>query len=241
MTRTPFAALATAAVLVLTSACGGSSDSASKSSDFTSQSADAIVAAAQADMRALDSMSFSGSMTSSGQEVTIDMQVASGGDCTGTIGVAGGSAEILGVDGSTWFRPDEAFWNASAGAQAALIIATVGDKWVLLPPGDASFGQFCDLDQFLGQIFTDDSTDTGTYTKGKTAEVDGETTIVVSKDDPQGGPSDGYIQVDGDHYLVKLEKTGEDAGTISFSDFDAAVSMTAPTDAEVIDLSSLGG
>ena len=252
MSRTPLAALAAAAVLVLTTSCGGgdgestdpnadqSSGTSADASAFTEQSADEIVASAQEAMQSLESLRVSGEIASSGQEISLDLQVASGGNCDGSISLAGGSADLLSVDGATWFKPDEAFWKASAGPQADLIIATVGDNWVLLPPGEASFGQFCDLDQFLAEVFTDGA-DAGTYTKGEVGEVDGEATITITKEDDQAGPSEGSILVEGEHYLVQLEQTGGQSGTISFSDFNEEFTAEAPAEDQVIDLSSLGG
>ncbi len=251
MSRTPFAALAAVAVLVLTTSCGGGDEesadpnvdqsrgTSADASAFTEQSADEIVASAQEAMQSLESLRVAGEIASSGQEISLDLQVASGGNCTGSISLAGGSADLLSVDGATWFKPDESFWKASAGPQADLIIATVGDNWVLLPPGEASFGQFCDLEQFLAGIFTE--ADSGTYTKGEVGEVDGEATITITKADEQSGPSEGSILVDGEHYLVQLEQTGDQSGTITFSDFDDEFTAEAPADDEVIDLSSLGG
>lgn len=248
MTRSPLAALAVLATLALTSSCGGGDDGADPQADasvdtsaFTDQSADEIVADAEEAMKSLESMRLSGQLSSSGQEISLDLQVASGGDCTGSIGVAGGSADLLSVDGATWFKPDEAFWKASAGPQADLITATVGDKWVQLPPGEASFAQFCDLDQLLAEILSDDAADEGSYTKGEVGEVDGEPTITITKEDDQDGPSDGYILVEGEHYIVQLERTGEQTGKISFSDFNEEFTAEAPADDEVIDLGSLGG
>ena len=83
--------------------------------------------------------------------ISLDMQADSTGDCTGTIGIGDGTAELLAKDGTSWFRPDEAFWRAQGGDQADAIIAAVGDKWVL--DTDANFSQFCDLDAFFDNIF----------------------------------------------------------------------------------------
>lgn len=250
MSRTPLAALAAVAVLVLTTSCGGGDDAASPdkgsessadTSAFTDQSADEIVAAAQEAMQSLESMRLSGEISSAGEEISLDLQVASGGNCAGSIGVGGGSADLLSVDGETWFKPDEAFWKASAGPQASVIIATVGDKWVLLPPGEASFGQFCDLDQFLAELFTDDAGDAGTYTKGEVGEVDGQATITITKDDETDGPSDGFVLLEGEHYIVQLAQGGDKSGKITFSDFNAEFTAEPPADDEVVDLSSLAG
>ena len=61
---------------------------------------------------------------------------------------------------------------------------------------------------------------------------------VEQKDDK--GTSVGYVLVDGDHYLVKIERTeGDEPGHLDFSDFNEEFDVTAPADDEVVDLSTL--
>ena len=53
------------------------------------------------------------------------------------------------------------------------------------------------------------------------------------------GTSVGYVLIEGDHYLLKLERTeGDEPGHLEFSDFDEEFDVTAPADDEVIDLST---
>ena len=233
MARIALAAVGLGTAALLT-ACGGGDD-------FTDQSADDIVSAAKSEMGDLKAVKVSGSVTSDGQQIDIDLQSSSDGSCTGTIGVAGGSTELLGVDGSTWMRPDEAFWRATAGDTADQVMAAVGDKWVVIPPEDDSFNTFCDLGDLLDQLLKDDETDGSTYSKNGTEEVDGENAVKVDNEDPKDGTSTGYVLVDEPHYLVKIEKTdGEDTGNITFSAFDEEFDVEAPGDDEVIDLDQLG-
>ena len=131
-----------------------SDDEGGGDSDFAKQSGDKIAADAKADMKDLDEVKFSGEITSDGDTITLDVQASSAGDCTGSIGIGGGTAEILAKDGTNWFKPDEAFWRANAADPADAIIAAVGDKWVL--DTDSNFSQFCDLDAFFDNLFKDD-------------------------------------------------------------------------------------
>ncbi|CAI9401596.1 hypothetical protein [Nocardioides sp. T2.26MG-1] len=219
---------------VLMTACGGGDG-------FADKPADEIVKASKADMGDLKAVKVSGSVTSDGQQIDIDLQASSGGDCTGTIGIAGGSTELLGVDGSTWMKPDEAFWRATAGETADQVIATVGDKWVVIPAEDDSFNSFCDVDELLDQMLKDDKTDGSKYTVKGTEDVDGDETVAVDNEDPEDGTSTGYVLVDDPHYLVKIEKTdGKDTGSVTFSEFDEEFEVEAPGDDEVIDFAQLG-
>lgn len=232
MARIAIAAVGLGTAALLT-ACGGGND-------FTDQSADDIVAAAKSEMGDLKTANVSGSVTSDGQQTDIDLQASSEGDCTGTIGVAGGSTELLGVDGATWMKPDEAFWRSTAGDTAEQVIAAVADKWVVIPPEDDSFNTFCDLDGLLAQLLEDDEEDGSTYSKNGTEDVDGDEAVKVDNEDPEDGTSTGYVLVDEPHYLVKIEKTdGADTGSITFSEFDEEFDVEAPGDDEVVDLEQL--
>jgi len=216
--------------------CGGGGDS-----DFEKQSAEDIVGSAKTDMKKLDSVKVAGTVTSDGQEISLDVQSGSGGNCTGSITVGGGTTELLGVDGQTWMRPDEAFWRSFGGDSADQILSAVGDKWVVIGADEDSFNQFCDVDKLLDELLKDESDDS-TYKKLGSDELDGDDVIKVENNDSEDGPSTGYVLVDEPHYLVKVERTeGSDQGSVTFSDFDAKFDVEAPADDEVVDLNSLGG
>ena len=242
MTSTRLRAVAALSILVLLAGCGGNDDSGAKDdgggdSGFAEQSGTKIADAAKADMKDLEQLTYSGEIDNAESSFQLDIQVSSEGDCTGTIAVGEGSAEVVAQGGTNWYRPDEAFWRANVGDQAEAIIAAVGDKWVLDTNGD--FSQFCDLDAFLDNIFaSEDDTKTDYEAKG-TDEIDGEKVVKVERTG-ENGPSTGYVLVDGKHYLVKLERTnGDDASSIEFSDFDEEFEVEAPAEDEVVDLSQL--
>ena len=229
------AALCVAGILGLSAGCGGSDDDGGDS-DFAKQSGDKIAADAKADMKDLEEVKFTGEITSDGDKVTLDVQASSAGDCTGSIGLGGGNAEILAKDGQNWFKPDEDFWRANAGDSADAIISAVGDKWVL--DTDSNFSQFCDLDAFFDNLFKSDESSSKYETTG-TEELDGEEVVKVEQSDDDG-TSIGYVLIEGDHYLLKLERTeGDEPGRLEFSDFDEEFDVTAPADDEVIDLSTI--
>ena len=227
--------------VALVSGCGGDSEDdgdGGDGGDFTEQSADEISDAAKDAMADLEAVTIDGTLSSDGQEIDITMSIGSGGDCTGSFGTQGATAEILGVDGTVWFRPDAAFWELYAGPEAAAqIIAAAGDRWVTLPEDDTSFKPFCDIEQFLGELVDNED---ATYTKGEVEEIDGEETIEIVSDRPEEGTSSGYILTEGDHYLVRISKTeGADPGEVSFSGFDEAPDVEAPAEDEQISLADL--
>lgn len=220
---------------ILLTGCG---DDGGGDDGFADQSAAKIAEAAKESMSDLDAVTVDGTLTSDGQEIEIRMEIGADGNCTGEFTTQGATAEILGVDGTQWFRPDEAFWTLSAGADAAPgIIAAAGDKWVTLPEGDTSFSQFCDLEEFLDELTDQDDAE---YTKGETKEIDGDETIEIISDRPDEGESSGYIQTGGEHYLVRIEKTeGDEPGTVSFSGFDEQPDVEAPAEEDQVPLEEL--
>ena len=206
--------------------------------DFAKQSADEISAAAKDAMSDLEAVTIDGSLSSDGQEIDIARTIGKGGNCSGSFSTQGATAEILGVDGTTWFRPDEAFWELFAGPEIApQIIAAAADRWVTLPEDDTSFKPFCDIEAFLGELVDDKDAE---YTKGELKEIDGEETIEIISDRPEEGTSSGFVRVDGDHYLVSIVKEeGDDPGEVTFSDFDEQPDVEAPADDEQVTLEEL--
>ena len=207
-----------------------------ESGDFADLSGQEIADAAEEDMLALESMQYAGSLTSDGTEITLDIQSDVDGNCAGSIQIAGGSVEVLATGGESWFRADAAFWNATVPDQAAQIIALVGDKFVL--DSSDEFGQFCDLDQFRDSLFDESSGET-TYTNLGADEIDGQAVVEVESKD-QEGTSIGYVLVEGEHYLVRIESDDEEnSGEVAFSAFDEDFTVEAPAADEVIDLNDL--
>ena len=234
MTRIGLAVASIGMAAALT-ACGGGGD------DFTEQSGSKIADSSKDAMEKLKAVKVVGAVKTNDQEVALDIQTNNDGDCTGQIEVGGGKAELVGVDGKVWFKPDAAFWKASAGDSADQIVAIVGDKWVVVPSDGGGFDEFCDIDDLLDELLTDDDEDASAYKKGRTEEVDGEDAIAVEHKDDEG-TSTGYVRVDAPHYLVKIEKTkGDDTGSVTFSEFDEKFTAEAPADDDVIDLDSLQG
>lgn len=211
-----------------------SSPSASASSDGAS--ATKIVSQVRSDMGALKAVRVTGDITTGAQEIKLDMQVSTSGDCTGTLSYGGGTTELLGTGGSVWMRPDEAFWKSFASETADQIINAVGDKWVIVPEGNDGVNEFCDLDEMLDSLMSDDAE----YTEKGTDEVDGSEVLVIESTDEDEGTSTGFVLADAPHYLVKVERTeGTEPGSVTFSEFDEPIQVKAPGKNQVIDLGAM--
>lgn len=225
--RTVIGGIGTAAVLA---ACGGG---------FAEESPETILDETEKDMKALSSLRMQGELTSGGEELSFDMALSTAGDCTGTMGVAGGEAEILSVDGKSYMRPDAAFWESFAGGASEQIQQVVGDKWVVMPGDEGDFTQLCDLDELLSDMGGDK--DDKAEVEG-TEELDGTETVKVTTETDEGDPLTVWVTTDDPHHILKMEVTeGEEPGTITLSDFDEDVQVEAPADDEVVDLDQLQG
>lgn len=226
-----------AGVALLGAGCGGGSDSS-----FADQSAKDITQAASADMKALKSLRISGDISTGGQKVDIDMQSTTDGDCQGTVKVGGGSAQIVSSGGSYWMKPDDAFWEQTAGSRASVIEKAVGDKWVTVPPS-SGLDEVCDLDNFLKAFDTTTDNPSATPSNAGSEQVDGQDTVRITGEE-KGQQVSAWVATGDQHYILKLEvgSPGDsDSGALAFSEFDEPVDVTTPAPSEVTDLSSLGG
>jgi hypothetical protein len=224
-----------AALAASLAACGSSS-----SSSFADKSPASIKAAVEKDMATLTSLRLSGSLKDNGDNITFDLASDTDGNCAGTFGTGDGQAQVLSVGGVSYMKADDAFWRAQAGAGADQVIALLQGKWAKLPAdsGGNPFAEFCDLDNFIGQLFKkDDSSEK--VTKGKVTKVAGKDALEIVVVDSDG-TNHVFVATEGKHYVLKAEKSGSSQdGTLTLSDFDKKVDAQQPADTEVVDMSTL--
>lgn len=214
---------------------------------WTDQDPETLISDVQESTRALSSMRVQGTVSEAGEETKLNLALNTDGNCEGTVGVKDGTAQLISVDGVDYLKGDEAFWKASSGgdeATAEQIITLLGDRWAKVPADDgggSSFGEVCDLDNFL-EDFTSGSG--GDYTLGETTEVDGIPAVELIEDDSITGEKTTALvgTEDGQHYILSLSSVGGDSdGEITFSEFDEPVQAKAPDPSDVLDLSKAAG
>jgi hypothetical protein len=206
-----------ACVAVLLAGCGGAG---SGGSDFSQESATDILKAAATDMQALTTVRMAGQIEASGQQIGFDLQLTTQGDCQGTFEVGDGSAQIIASGGDAWMKPDDRFWTMQAGRQAPQI----------------GLSSVCDLDSFLAKIKDPGNDKASSSTVVGTDTVAGQAAVQVRDKGKGDDRTDGWVATDGPHYLLKLEVAGSGGGTVTFSDFDADVTIKAPDPSDVVDL-----
>jgi len=232
--RTPHRTIAIIGAAALLAACGGDGES------FADQPAKDIIEATKADMEALSSLRMSGELVTDGEQVEIDMAISTDGDCAGSVGQQGGTAEIISIGGTSYMKPDAAFWELFAGEGASSIVELVGDRWVAVPGDAGEFAAFCDLDQLLDELRADDDQDEDAEVEG-TEEIDGKEAVRISSTSDDGEPVTVWVAADSPHVILQMEVTeGDEPGTIRFSEFDAPIDVEAPAGDDVVDLDELG-
>lgn len=215
--------------------CGGddSAGNGDDGGDFVDRSATDIVDVASEAMGELSTVKVTGTIEADGQPGSIDVQLSNNGSCTGTFVLGGtGTIEILGVGDERWLQGDETFWTSAGVPDLSLVL----DKWVVDSDGD--FEQFCDIEEFVSSLFEDDTDET--FEVSGTEDLDGEEVVAIEQDDSEEGLSTGYIRVDEPHHMMKIEKEGDDGGSVVFSQFDEELEVSAPSDDEIVDLDQLG-
>ncbi|MGL5808960.1 MAG: hypothetical protein ACRCYQ_03345 [Nocardioides sp.] len=229
-------ALALAAMALALTGCGSGGDEKDKSdtNGLEAKSASTILEEAVDAMNSLESVRLSGSVNAGGGPNEIDFVLTKAGACQGTVSSDAGTAEVIQADGESFIKADRGFWEAAAGAGSAdQILQLVGDKWAKAPNGESGFEAFCDLDTLLEDL--DGEAD---GEKGKVTEV-GDTKAIKVADEK--GEATAWISLEGKPYILKVEATGDDEGTLTFSDFDQQTTVEAPADGEVVDLANPGG
>ncbi|MER8040132.1 hypothetical protein ACWEP8_39260 [Streptomyces hydrogenans] len=196
--------------------------------------------------RSADSLRMTGQVVSEGQHLDVDFSVDDRGSCRGRIGVDDGDAELRRLDGVTYLKGDEAFWRISMTAQGvpenqiAPVIELVKGRWLKIDPGQAGsadLGEVCDLDSLLDDLGRDE--DGARLTRGPDREVD-RTPVATLVKKESGETTTVSVAQEGKPYIRQVVRTGGDEpGSMTLSEFDRPVRVTAPPADETVDLSRL--
>jgi hypothetical protein len=221
-----------AGTALLATACGGGGGGPS----FADESGIDIMKAATTDMGAVTSMHFTGDVTSSGKKIHVDLRTSTAGQCQGSFTIGKGTAQILASDGKAWMKPDHAFWEQQAPAQAAQVEQLVGDKWVSIPLS-SGLSEVCDLDNLLTKLTpSSDKEAQDTKVIGST-QVGGTDAVQVQGTSQQGDTVSAWVATGEPHHVLKLDVVdGSSPGTLTFSEFDTPLDITTPAPSDVADI-----
>lgn len=189
---------------------------------------------------AASSVTVTGDITQEGQKVALDLQLGTDA-AQGTFSAQGINAEIRVTGGKSYFKLSGEDFAKVAGEGdnpelAKAISSLLGDKWIAVPEGSGGddlggLGEFGQKDSLLEGILEPD----GTVTVKGTGEVNGIPVVFLDSSDGEGTLA---IQTVGEPYPIQIKGSDtSSSGQIDFTDWNAPVNVTAPTD--VVDLDAL--
>lgn len=224
-------ALAVVAAALLLAGCGGHGKSASSNGE-ASKSADAVLADAKAAADGASSAHVSGSISSGGTPITIDLTM--GNDkAKGSMSTNGLEFDLVRIGGTAYIKGSDDFYKHYAGAAVAQLLH---GKWLKTPIAGGRFGSLgalTSISALFGQVAAN---------HGKLAN-DGAKTYQGQKVVEIRDTSDNsklYVAATGKPYPVAITGgTKGRSGTISLDNWNQSFSVSAPKGA--IDISKLGG
>ncbi|HKC77679.1 MAG TPA: hypothetical protein VKB70_04750, partial [Gaiellaceae bacterium] len=174
----------------------------------------------------------SGSIASNGTQITLDLDTARGKGAKGSLTTNGLQFNLVRIGAKAYVHGSDAFWKHYAGAAIAQLLH---NRWVVVPILQPRFHSIAPLTS-IGLLFARISSGHKLVNDGKTT-YKGERVVAIRD---MSDSSKLYVAATGTPYPVAIVggKKGQ-SGTITFSDWNAHVSLSAPGGA--IAISKLGG
>lgn len=223
-------ASSTCLLLVLLATLAGCGDSSSSGNGVASKSPIEIISAAKTAADSANSVHVAGSIVNAGTTIALDMELLRGTGGRGRLSQDGLSFELIEVGGSVYIKGSPAFYSHFAGGAAAQLLQ---GKWLKAPANTGSFatlGSLTDLRKLLDSTLSSH----GTLAKGSTSTIEGQEAVGV-KDLSRGGTL--YVATTGKPFPLQITKSGSGGGKVTFSHWNAPVTVTAPANA--VDLGQL--
>lgn len=219
------AALLLAGVIGAPLACGGGS------SGEAARSARQILADATHAATAATSVHVVGTITTQGQNVPVDLRLTDTGGAVGTSAFAGTKVDLVRVADSLYVRGAQEILGSFLGAKVA---ARIDGHWVEISTTMPQLEQLVvvtDMRRLLRQTLTA----ARTPAKAGTRTVDGRKVVALTGFGANGTAT-LLVAASGPPHPVRLVT---DQGAVTFSDWNAVVSVRKPAD--VVSLASLIG
>jgi hypothetical protein len=240
--RLALATAAAALVVAAAAACGSSpatvrpaSAPASTASALAGKSAAQIASTAVADTQAASSVRLMGAGTDTSKGVAFDLTLVRGQGCEGSLSMSKTDTFQLVYLGQTvWMKPSDAFY-ASLGSNKAALSLLEG-KYITVKSTNSLVGnisQLCSLNDLLGPI----GQASGSGYSDTLSTVQGQPAIRIAQ---PGHTGYAYVSDSANPVLLEVTAPGASGGSITFSDYNAPVRITAPPAAQTIDGSKLG-
>lgn len=225
-------ALALALSAALLAGCGGHSNAA-KPNGEAGKPANRVLADADAAARSASSVHVSGTISSSGTPIVLDLTMTRSKGAKGSMSTNGLKFDLVRIGDSLYIRGSDAFYAHFAGAAAAHLLH---GKWL---KGSATKSRLSSLVPLtnIDALFAKIASGHGKLVNDGKKTYKGQQ-IVELRDTSDG--SKLLVAATGKPYPVAITGGNKrQSGTITFDEWNDSVSLSAPSNA--IDISKLGG
>jgi len=215
------------------------SPSSAATGKLTGAAATALAAKAVANTRAASSVQVAGQGISTsatkGQAVSFDLLLVKNQGCSGTISVSKAQTfKIVQTGGYIWLMPSAAFYQSLHLSKQAM--ALVADKYIRVKSGDKQVGSLTTVCTFNG-LFSSLPKPSGANFTAVPVTYQGAPAYQITK---SGKPGVATVSNTATPLLLKITAPKVGGGSVTFSDYNSAKTITAPSAAESIDGSQLG-
>jgi hypothetical protein len=201
-------------------------------------SATEILAKAQAALSKAKSVHISGTSSSEGEELRLDIQVGGAEGGKGTIVTGNNRIEVIRIGQTIYLKADGAALGGLTGnPEADKLFAGKYMKGSATDPKLKDLADFTSLTGMATNILKPD----GTLTKGQRKTIHGVPAIGLVDDSVDGGVM--YISLQGEPVPLQLAPgpKSKEQGNLDFEDYGKPAEIKAPPAAQVVDLDKLGG
>jgi hypothetical protein len=227
--RAPALALILAGLLL--AGCGGHKKSASSNGE-ASKSADKVLADAKAAADSASSARVAGSIVAGGTPIALDLSMGKG-MAKGSMSTSGLKFELVRIGDTAYIQGSDDFYKHFAGAAIAQLLH---GKWLKASIVSGRFASLAPLTS-VSLLFDKVASNHGKLANDGTTTFKGQRVVEIRDTSDN---SKLYVAATGKPYPVGIVggKKGQ-SGTITFGDWNASLSVSAPKGA--IDISKLGG
>lgn len=214
-----WAGIAAVGVAVGLSACSSSPTA----NGLSSKSARQILSQALSAMKSAKSVTLSGSVTSNGSRVGLNLGLTASGAISGSIEEFSQKLQVVILSSKDYVKAPAAFWQRSAHLSAAQA-DRIAPHWIVAPSAVTSSFSSLSLPALTQSL----STDNGTLSKGGAKTIDGHPTVGVNSS--KGGTL--WVSSSGTPYPVALTGAlGSSSADVSFSKWNSTATPVAPKNA----------
>jgi hypothetical protein len=216
---------------LLVAGCGGHGKSASSNGE-ASKSANSVLADAKAAADGASSAHASGSITSGGTPITVDLSMGNG-KAKGSMSTNGLAFDLVRIGNTAYIRGSDAFYKHFAGAAVAQLLH---GKWLKASLVSGRFASLAPLTS-ISVLFDEVAANHGKLANDGLKTYNGQKVVEIRDTSDN---SKLYVAATGKPYPVAIVGGKKNqSGTITFDNWNESFSVSAPKGA--IDISKIGG